>query len=88
MLLADVNVLIYAHRTESAEHTAYAAWLNRLATGPEPFGMSELVLSGVTRIVTNPKIFRTPTPLAEVLAFADELLQRPNCVRIRPGAAH
>ena len=27
MQLADVNVLIYAHREDVAEHSLYAAWL-------------------------------------------------------------
>lgn len=88
MLLPDVNVLIYAHRAESPEHTAYVRWLTNLATGAEPFGMSERVLAGVIRIVTNPRIFKAPTPLETALAFVSELLQRPNAVRLRPGQRH
>ena len=88
MLLPDVNVLIYAHRTESPEHGSYARWLTDLATGEEPFGLSELVLSGVVRIVTNPRVFKTPTPVAMAMRFVDELLRRPNVVRIRPGERH
>jgi toxin-antitoxin system PIN domain toxin len=88
MLAPDVNVLIYAHRAESPEHAAYARWLLELATGDEPFGLSELVLSGVLRIVTNPRVFRTPTPLETALAFSTQLLSRPNAARLRPGARH
>ena len=54
MLLPDVNVLIYSHRTDSCEdHGAYAAWLTGLATGYEPFALSSLTLAGLVRIVTN-----------------------------------
>ena len=88
MLLSDVNVLIYAHRSESPEHPAYARWLTNLANGHEPFGVSELVLSSVVRIVTNPRIFKIPSPLETALAFADALLRRPNAVRLRPGPRH
>jgi len=88
VLLTDVNVLIYAHRAESPEHEAYARWLTDLATGEEPFGLSELVLSSVVRIVTNPRVFKTPTPIDMALAFVDELLRRPNAVRLRPGSRH
>jgi toxin-antitoxin system PIN domain toxin len=88
VLLPDVNVLIYAHRAESPEHAAYARWLTALATGEEPFGLSELVLSGVVRIVTNPRVFKMPTPLETALAFVDELLRRPNAVRLRAGPRH
>jgi len=88
VLLPDVNVLIYAHRAESPEHDAYARWLTMMATAQEPFGLSELVLSGVVRIVTNPRVFKTPTPLEIALAFTDSLLGRPNAVRLRPGRRH
>ena len=66
MLLPDVNVLIYAHIEDSVpEHPEYATWVTRLATGPEPFALSVLVLAGFVRVVTNPRIF---DPLAS-LAF-------------------
>lgn len=88
MILPDVNVLIYAHREDSPEHHAYARLLTELATGDEPFGCSELVLSGFVRIVTNPRVFFDPTPLETAMAFAGELLAQPNCSRLRPGADH
>ena len=41
MYVPDVNVLIYAHRTDSCDdHEAYAQWLTALATGYEPFALS------------------------------------------------
>ncbi|MGC4117481.1 MAG: type II toxin-antitoxin system VapC family toxin [Myxococcales bacterium] len=88
MLLPDVNVLVYAHRAESPEHEAHARWLTELVNGQEPFGMSEQVLSSFVRIVTNPRIFKTPTPLETALTFCRSLLSRPNVVRLRPGARH
>lgn len=88
MLLTDVNVLIYAHRSESPEHEAYARWLTSLATGEEPFGLSELVLSSVIRIVTNPRVFKSPTPIETALDFVNELRRRPNAVPLRPGSRH
>jgi predicted nucleic acid-binding protein len=57
MKLCDVNVLIYAHREESSEHEAYAVIVRDLAQGTSAFGLSESVLSGSIRIVTNPKGF-------------------------------
>ena len=88
MILPDVNVLIYAHRRESPEHAAFADWLRVLVERPEPFACSELVLSGVVRIVTNPRVFRDPTPLETALTFCENLLHRPNCTPIRPGPRH
>jgi toxin-antitoxin system PIN domain toxin len=88
VILCDVNVLVYAHREESPEHDAYARLLIGLATGQEPFGCSELVLGGFVRVVTNPRVFRDPTPLEKALAFTGELLAQPTCTRLRPGPRH
>lgn len=89
MLLPDVNVLIYAHRTDAtSEHAAYARWLTELATGPEPFALSVLSLSRLVRIVTNPRIFRRPSTHSEVFAFLDQLLRRPTARVVAPGAQH
>ena len=88
MTLTDVNVLIYAHRADSPEYSAYAAWLSDLANGIEPFGMSETVLHGFIRIVTNPRVFPEPTPIETALEFASQLRIRPNCISLRPGPRH
>ena len=89
MLVLDVNVLIYAHRTDSCEdHTAYADWLTRVATGFEPFALSSLALSGLVRIVTNQRIFRRPSSLEEAFSFINELVVRPNARTIHPGPRH
>jgi toxin-antitoxin system PIN domain toxin len=89
MFLPDVNVLIYAHRSDSCEdHAAYAAWLTSLATGYEPFALSSLALAGLVRIVTNPRVFRRPSTLDEAFAFVGELVARPNARVVHPGPLH
>lgn len=88
MQIADVNVLIYAHREESPEHLAYAAWLTQLVRSAQPFAVSELAASGFVRIVTNPRVFSQPTPLEMALEFIEELHAQPACVRLRPGPDH
>lgn len=86
MILCDVNVLVYAHREDaSPEHGAYADWLTVIATGPSEFGLSEAVLSGFIRVVTNPRIFQDPTPLELALQFCEELRKRPQARILRPG---
>jgi len=89
MLLPDVNVLIYAHRTDSSvDHPAIAGWLTELATGYEPFALSSLALVGLVRIVTNPRVFRRPSTHDEVFAFIAELVARPNARVVHPGPRH
>ena len=50
--------------------------------------MSDLVLSGFLRIVTHPRVFREPSPLDVAIAFAREVMDRPNCVLTQPGERH
>lgn len=89
MLLPDVNVLLYAHRADShPEHARYAAWVAALATGAEPFALSVLVLTGVLRIATNPRIFPRPSTLDEALAFTGELVRQPMARLVGPGPRH
>ena len=89
MLLPDVNVLIYAHFPDSVpDHADYARWLTRLATGPEPFALSVLVLTGFVRIATNPRVFSPPSMLDLSFAFVASLVERPNARVVGPGPDH
>jgi hypothetical protein len=54
----------------------------------EPFGVSELVLSGVVRIATHRRIFDPPSTTDEALEFCDQLRSQPNAVAVSPGPRH
>jgi toxin-antitoxin system PIN domain toxin len=88
MLVADVNLFIYAHRPESPLADDHLGWLQSALTAPEPFGVSELVLSAFLRIVTNHRVYREPTPPDVALAFCAAVLDAPAAVPIRPGPRH
>jgi hypothetical protein len=88
MVLIDVNVLVYAHRGECHDHAAYRKWLQAQVGNNEPFGVSDLVLSGFLRVVTHPKIFKTPTPFEEAVQAVLKLRLHPNCILISPGPRH
>ena len=88
MLAPDVNVLVYAHREELAEHDVCRRWLVETIAADAAFGLFELVLSGFVRVVTHPRVFKTPTPLDTALAVANEVRAQPNCVPVHPGPRH
>lgn len=88
MLLPDVNVLVYAHREDAPHHAPCRRWLEGLIDGDEAFGLSDLVLSGFVRVVTHPKVFTKPSPLADALEFTEQLRNRPQCMAIAPGRRH
>lgn len=85
MRCVDVNVLVYAHRADLAEHADYRQLLERLANDDEPLGLPDMVLSGFVRVVTNRRIFVEPTRPDEAWQAVDALLDAPAATRLRAG---
>lgn len=88
MLLADVNVLLYAYWEGAEDHERYRSWLEGVAKADEAFGLSDLVLSSLVRVATSPRVFSPPARLEEALQFCERLRARPNCVAVSPGPRH
>ncbi|MFI5308010.1 MAG: TA system VapC family ribonuclease toxin [Polyangiales bacterium] len=86
--MPDVNVLAYAHRRDEAVHAGYRAWLERLVNGKEPFALSVLVAVAFVRIVTNRRIYQSPTPLSVALATIDTLSSHPHCRLVAADGNH
>jgi uncharacterized protein len=88
MVLLDVNVLVYAFRSDLPQHGGHRAFLQDLLAGDEAFGLSSMVLSGFLRIVTHPRLFARPDPLDDALAFTDALRESERSVLVEPGPRH
>lgn len=88
MILPDVNILVHAFRSDTAEHESCRNWLDGVVNGDASYGMAPQVLAGVIRIATHPKVFAMPSRLDEVLRFCEVLLEQPHCVVIQPGERH
>jgi len=88
MIAPDVNVLLYALRSESDRHAAYRRWLEESLGGEEPVVLFEPVLAGVLRIGTHPKIYRTPTPRRVVEEFFSTMFSSTIARSLRAGEHH
>lgn len=88
MLSPDVNVLVSACRRDAPHHLLCRKWLEQALASDDLLAISELVLSGVLRVLTHPKVFNPPTPLAEAMRFTRTLLAHARVAAIRPGAGH
>lgn len=88
MILPDVNVLVYAHHRDSADHDAYRSWWEDVVNGPSSYGMADLVLSGFVAVVTHPRIFDKPMRPSTAVAAAEAMRARPNSRPVRPGDRH
>jgi uncharacterized protein len=88
MEIPDVNVLVNAAREGAPHHAICRAWLDDALASGRPVGISELVLSGVVRVLTSPRAFRPPATLGDALGVCESLLAHPSVVRLRPGQGH
>jgi toxin-antitoxin system PIN domain toxin len=88
MILLDVNVLIYAFRTDAAEHPRVRPWFERVMRSEAVFAVSRLALSAVVRVTTNARIYRSPSKLDEAFGFCEDITDQPHCIVIEPGERH
>ncbi|MEJ5868237.1 TA system VapC family ribonuclease toxin [Pseudokineococcus sp. 5B2Z-1] len=87
MILPDVNVLVHAFRREAPQHDAYASWLTEVVGGAEELALHDAVLSGLVRVVTNPRIFADPAPTSAALSLVERLVQAPRSTWLPSGSA-
>ena len=84
----DVNVLVSAFREDAVHHGLCRAWLVEASSRRHQVGLSEIVLSGVLRVLTHRRVFHPPTPIEAATAFVDALLAQPTSIALRPGSGH
>lgn len=88
MILPDVNILLYAFRADSADHSLFKGWLESVVNSETAYGMSPQVLASLMRIATHPRIYARPSRWDEAEAFASILLDQPHCQLVEPGPRH
>src|SRR5438874_1837245 len=89
MYLVDANLLIYATNQDSTHNELARNWLDRQLCGhPQSVGLPWPSLLAFLRIVTNPRIFRTPLPIGDAWeSVGDWLSQQAAWVPV-PGTRH
>lgn len=88
MIIPDVNVLVGAFRADAPDHDRLRAWLEAAVVGVEDLGLTDAVLTGTVRVLTHPRIFVRPTPLARALEQVATLRAADGVVRVGPTPRH
>lgn len=88
MILIDANLLIYAVNSDSPQHEAARAWLEKTLSQEERVGLPWVVLLAFLRISTKRGIFERPLSPDRAREFVDEWLALPNVKAISPGSPH
>jgi uncharacterized protein len=86
--LPDVNVLVAALRPDAGHHDRCRTWLEDTVNDARPFALTGLVLAGVVRVLTHPRIFAPPSDLGLVVAELERLVGAPRAIRVEPGRRH
>ena len=78
MIAVDTNLLVYAHREDSPWHDAASRRVTELAEGRAPWALPWPCVHEFLAIVTHPKIYAPPTPLAAAAEQVEAWLESPS----------
>jgi toxin-antitoxin system PIN domain toxin len=87
VIAVDTNILIYAHRRESAHHHAALEKITAIAESDAPWALPVFCLAEFVRVVTHLRVFDPPSSLSEALDFIAELMKSPSLRLLNPTAA-
>ena len=65
MILLDANLLFYSHVSSFPQHGRARTWLDTQLNSGGPVGLPWASLLAFLRIVTNPRVFERPEPIAD-----------------------
>lgn len=88
MIAVDTNLLVYAHREDSAWHDAAYARIAALAEGRGPWAIPWPCLHEFLAIVTHPRIWSPPTPPMTALDQVEAWLEAPRLVLLSETEAY
>jgi len=88
VIAVDTNILVYAHREDSPFHEAALARVSELAEGSATWAIPWPCLHEFLAIVTHPRIYGPPSPLARALDQVDAWLESPTLALLAESATH
>ena len=88
MIAIDTNILVYAHRADSPWHARAAELVRGLAEGSAGWAIPWPCIHEFLAIVTHPKIFRPPSPLAAATDQVAAWLESPGLTLLGESPGH
>jgi hypothetical protein len=85
VVAVDTNLLVYAHRADSAWHEPADRVIEELANASSSWAIPWPCLYEFFAIVTHPKIYLPPTPPRDALIQIDCWLESPTLVLLHEG---
>jgi toxin-antitoxin system PIN domain toxin len=88
MIAVDTNILVYAHRADSPWHEAADQCIAELAESARPWAIPWPCIHEFLAVVTHPKIYRPPTPLATAIQQVECWLECPTLTLLSESGEH
>lgn len=88
MIAVDSNILVYAHREDSEWHAAAYAKLAEVAEGRGAWAIPWPCVHEFLAIVTHPRIFSPPTPLAAAIDQVEAWIESPSLELLTESDVH
>jgi uncharacterized protein len=88
MILLDANLLIYAHVKSFPQHAPAKSWLDARLSSGDAVGLPWATLLAFVRIVTNPRVFERPEPIADAWGQVEAWLDVEAVWTPSPGERH
>jgi toxin-antitoxin system PIN domain toxin len=78
MIAVDTNLLVYAYREDSEFHAVAVEQLRPVVEGDRPWALPWTCVHEFIGVVTNGRVYRPASPLANALEFLDSLIASPQ----------
>ncbi|MBI4366722.1 MAG: PIN domain-containing protein [Deltaproteobacteria bacterium] len=88
MKAVDTNILLYAHRKESAHHRLAYQVLLEMSEGVQPWAIPWPCCGEFLRVATHPSFYDPPTSIGVALANLESLLESPTVSLIGETERH
>jgi toxin-antitoxin system PIN domain toxin len=88
MIAVDTNLLVYAHREDAPWHDAAYGRIRELAEGRTAWAIPWPCLHEFLAIVTHPRIYAPPTPLAVAVDQVEAWLESPSLTLLAESEIH
>ena len=88
MRALDTNVLVHAEIVTSPFHTTARLLLQSLAEGPAPWAIPWPCVYEFLRVVTHPRVYHPPMPIALALGDLRAILGSPSLVLLAETPRH
>ena len=88
MIALDTNLLVYAARGELPFHQPALRCITELAESGRAWTVPWPCVHEFIGVVSNPRLFKTPTTLATAFSAIDRMMESPAFVVLGEGSGH